>query len=223
MAHLAVTGSDLTGHTNGVGGMDFTSLEEMGQGYDYLALGHIHRPQTLENSGGKARYCGTPKAVSFDEQYAHGVTIAEVEHGQTPVITPVWRNSSRPLITWPEEPKPFQEALEEIQNINTKAKRGAFLRLNVLMDAPLPTNAMAIATQEAENFNLKFCEIKLNSPEKPENEKEELKTITVSQLREMTPVQVAEKYMKQLGREIPEDYPIMINECIIKIKEEERA
>jgi len=224
MAHLAVTGSDITGHTiNGVGGMDFTPLEEMGQGYDYLALGHIHRPQTLENSGGKARYCGTPKAVSFDEQYAHGVTIAEVEHGQAPVITPIRKNSSRPLITWPKEPKPFQEALEEIKNFTTEAKRGAFLRLNVLMDSPLPTDAMAIATKEAENHNMKFCDFKLNSPEKPETEKEELKAITVSQLREMTPVEVAERYIKQTGREMPEDYPIMINECITKIEEEERA
>ncbi len=61
MAHLALTGSDITGQDDGRGGMEYTDIRLMGEGYDYLALGHIHFPQTL--SGGRARYCGSPLPV----------------------------------------------------------------------------------------------------------------------------------------------------------------
>ena len=47
-AHLAVTGSDVTGHDEGRGGMEYTDIAVLGTGYDYLALGHIHCPQTLK-------------------------------------------------------------------------------------------------------------------------------------------------------------------------------
>ena len=33
--------------------------------FDYAALGHLHRAQTL--AGGRVRYCGAPLAYAFDE------------------------------------------------------------------------------------------------------------------------------------------------------------
>ena len=39
MAHLALTGSDITGQDDGRGGMEYTDIRLMGEGYDYLALG----------------------------------------------------------------------------------------------------------------------------------------------------------------------------------------
>ena len=86
MAHLAVTGSDTTGHTDLIGGMDYFPLDQLGAGYDYLALGHIHCPQTLKGSDGRARYCGTPYPVSFDETYPHSVSLVTVESGKQPEI-----------------------------------------------------------------------------------------------------------------------------------------
>lgn len=87
MAHLALTGSDITGHDDTVGGMDYLPIEALGDGYDYLALGHIHCPQTIRNTQKHARYCGSPLPVSFDEAYPHSVTWVEIDrHGETPRI-----------------------------------------------------------------------------------------------------------------------------------------
>ena len=44
--HLAVSGGDFTGHGE-VGTIKTVDANQMGHGFDYLALGHIHRPQTL--------------------------------------------------------------------------------------------------------------------------------------------------------------------------------
>ena len=45
-AHQAMAGADTTGHGE-IGNQRALNLADFGSGYDYLALGHIHRPQTL--------------------------------------------------------------------------------------------------------------------------------------------------------------------------------
>ncbi|MBQ1797778.1 MAG: exonuclease subunit SbcD, partial [Muribaculaceae bacterium] len=49
MAHAAIAGSDFTGHDQ-VGMSDSFPFTALGTGYDYVALGHIHRPQTLADT-----------------------------------------------------------------------------------------------------------------------------------------------------------------------------
>ena len=45
--------------------------------FDYVALGHLHGPQTLAN--GRIRYCGTPLKYSFSERnHRKSVTVAEL-------------------------------------------------------------------------------------------------------------------------------------------------
>ena len=46
-------------------------------GFDYIALGHIHRPQSLSE---KVRYCGSPLKYSFSEaKYDKTVTIVDAD------------------------------------------------------------------------------------------------------------------------------------------------
>jgi len=66
------------------------------EGFDYTALGHIHRPQ---NVGGRAhiRYSGSPIYLSFDETAnSKQVLLLTVIAGAPPAITtvplPVWRS-----------------------------------------------------------------------------------------------------------------------------------
>lgn len=47
-----------------IGGLDQIP-PELFDGYDYVALGHLHRAQTLRE--GRLRYCGAPLVYSFDE------------------------------------------------------------------------------------------------------------------------------------------------------------
>ena len=47
MAHQAVTGLDITGHDFDLGHLRTLDAGDMGDGFDYLALGHIHKPQTI--------------------------------------------------------------------------------------------------------------------------------------------------------------------------------
>ena len=58
--------------------------ESLGSAYDYVALGHIHCPQWIRGERKRARYCGSPRAIHFDEAYPHGVDVVTVEAGREP-------------------------------------------------------------------------------------------------------------------------------------------
>ena len=87
--HLAVTGSDMTGHDD-IGRIRTQAVESLGTGYDYLALGHIHKPQTIGHQedafaesvtypSGVVRYSGSALHVSCDEAYPHTVSVVEID------------------------------------------------------------------------------------------------------------------------------------------------
>ena len=64
VAHQFVTGAATSeSETFSVGGLDNISLD-LFDDFDYVALGHIHKPQNMSK---KVRYCGTPLKYSFSE------------------------------------------------------------------------------------------------------------------------------------------------------------
>ncbi len=76
LSHQFVTGAERSDSEEiSVGGADNVELSAY-EGFDYVALGHIHRPQTL---GQRARYCGSPLKYSFSEaSHEKNVTIVEL-------------------------------------------------------------------------------------------------------------------------------------------------
>lgn len=66
----------------------------------YVALGHLHRPQQLKASS-LIRYSGSPLAYSFSEAgQAKSVTVLDVAPGGIPELTEVFLSSGRPLVRW---------------------------------------------------------------------------------------------------------------------------
>jgi DNA repair protein SbcD/Mre11 len=70
-------------------------------GLDYVALGHLHRPQAITGSASPALYAGSPIAYSFSEadQIKRAVLI-DTAKGRAARITSVPLGSGRPLAIW---------------------------------------------------------------------------------------------------------------------------
>ena len=93
VTHQFVTGAELSESEDIiVGGTDNVSGEVF-DGFDYVALGHIHREQTVGKD--KIRYCGTPLKYSFSEaKNIKSVTILDfndkgnIEYSKIP-LTPL--------------------------------------------------------------------------------------------------------------------------------------
>ena len=87
VAHQFVTGADRSdSEETWVGGLDNVSAEVF-KDFDYVALGHIHRPQKMGRE--TLRYSGTPLKYSFSEaDHKKSVTIVELlEKGNVRVST----------------------------------------------------------------------------------------------------------------------------------------
>ncbi len=69
MAHAYVVGSPLgTSDRAAQVGLSDAVSREVFDGFDYVALGHIHRPYTIPSTGGRVCYCGSPMQFAFDEE-----------------------------------------------------------------------------------------------------------------------------------------------------------
>lgn len=88
ITHQFVTGavrSDSEEMTISAGGIDNVDADVM-EAFDYVALGHIHGPQSMTQ---RIRYCGTPLKYSFSEaKHEKSLTVAELrEKGDLTIRT----------------------------------------------------------------------------------------------------------------------------------------
>ena len=86
IAHQFVTGAERSESEDVVvGGLDNVDAGVF-TGFDYVALGHLHRPQSVPGCE-NIRYCGTPLKYSFSEiSHRKSVTVAELGAKGTLII-----------------------------------------------------------------------------------------------------------------------------------------
>lgn len=222
-AHTTVRGCDFAGHENAseytVGGIDSYNLDEMGTGYDYLALGHIHHGQFIHSGKHNVRYSGSPIPISFDENYKHSVSIVEISgYGEKPKVIEVEINPHRPLVTLPTEGvATWGDAKELLKKYPNDIE--AYIRLNVEVDDFLPVEANAEALLICEEKRCRFCVI--NSRRLKKNRRE-AKVMSVEEFKTETPIGIAERYAEDMGIDFDSDMKELFNETLAAIKDEER-
>lgn len=156
MGHLAVTGLDPTGHNFEIGKIKTQNAADLGTGYDYLALGHIHKPQTIGHPedcmvmeavtypAPIIRYSGSALHVSCDEQYPHTVSVVEIDkHGGSVTIRQLRINELLHFYTLPEEADAaFNSEQEALQGIETfcKTTQKGYFRLKIDLAAEISAN-----------------------------------------------------------------------------------
>ncbi|MDE6512971.1 MAG: exonuclease SbcCD subunit D [Muribaculaceae bacterium] len=206
-AHMAVIGADFNGHKTTrtetaeyVGNIRTADITRLASGYDYLALGHIHRPQFIHGGGHhRVRYSGSPLAIGFDEAAAaHGVCIVTVdERGAEPQVETIEFAPLRRLVTLPDSNSflKWDDMLELL--IKYRPKGPELLRLNVLVDKPLPDNRRQLIADALANTQAVCCTINARRPESAGNE-----TIRIRSVREFQnedPLTIASEYAKFAG------------------------
>lgn len=216
MAHLAVKGCDTTGHDL-IGGMDYAEVTEMGTGYDYLALGHIHKPQAPSQS---ARYCGTPIPVNFGEQFDHSVSIVELEKGQAAAISTRAIHNLIPLLDIPAQPKPFAEVYKELQEYPSDVT--AYIRVMIQPDETMTPLALEKITEAIKGKKLRYCRMQI-AQHKSSPEHQRIR-ISLHDMKTKSPLEIAEIYFSQLaakndGSQFDEDMRGKLAEITKQIQE----
>lgn len=222
-AHATINGCDFKGHDNAteyvVGGIDSMDIKQLGEGYDYLALGHIHHAQFVHTGRHNARYSGTPIAISFDESYPHSVSIVEIDkHNDTPKIETIEIENPRPLVTLPTEGfATWEEARELLTDFPDDIP--AYIRLNVEIDDFLPVEANAEANSLTETKKCRFCYI--NAKRKSVKQAES-KMLTVQEFQSEEPIDIAKRYAEDTGATFDEEMTALFNETLRMIVADSR-
>ncbi|OPH58592.1 exonuclease sbcCD subunit D [Paenibacillus ferrarius] len=102
MSHLYVLGGHETESERPiqVGGAYTVDTSALTAGAQYVALGHLHRPQNVK-AASPIRYCGSPIAYSFSEAgQAKSVTLLDLSPGQAAEPKEIFLTSGRPLVSW---------------------------------------------------------------------------------------------------------------------------
>lgn len=213
MAHTTIRGCDFKGHDNStelsVGGIDSLEIADLGEGYDYLALGHIHHEQWIRGSHHHIRYSGSPLPVSFDENYEHSVSIVTIEkHGDEPQLKKIAISNPHPLVTLPTDGfVSWEEGKRLLENFPDDL--AAYIRLNIEVDDFLP----AEASQEAANLTKgKSCRFCLIHTQRKLKEKGSQKAMTVQEFQAESPIDIARRFAEDSGIDFDEDLTEMFKE-----------
>ena len=152
--HLTVTGCDLTGHDMEIGNIRTQAADSLGKGYDYLALGHIHKPQTIGHEtdcmetettypAPVIRYAGSALHVSCDETYPHTISAVDIDrHGGNVHIRQFRIDELRHFHVLPSDNTSFTHAEDALNAIRRFAeeKGSGYIRLQVDQTTALPSD-----------------------------------------------------------------------------------
>ena len=232
-AHTALSGGDFTGHEDikdkSVGGVELMDVGAFGQGYDYLALGHIHKPQFVHTGKHNVRYCGSPLAVSFDEAYPHSVTIVDIPAHNAPLtkdnFTFVEILNPRPLVTLPNpddttEFGPWEAVHAQYESY--PADKKVYIRLNISDPESMPSYAYDQAMAYAKNKDYIFCYINKAKRKTAESGNGQ-RQMTVEEFQATDPWDVVKLYAEdtQDASFNPDDMKPLFNEVLEALKAKE--
>lgn len=97
-----------------LGGSLAVHIDEFPQDAQYIALGHLHRPQVIKGSQVNAYYAGSPIQYSKSEiAYGKSVYIADLSPGQKAEVRKVFLHNYKPIEVW--ECKSIEEALQKCE------------------------------------------------------------------------------------------------------------
>lgn len=184
--HAAITGSDTTGHDFDIGNLRTQSPDTFGTGYDYLALGHIHRPQTID----KARYAGSVLHVSQDEAYPHTVSLVDIDsHGGKVRLTERRIDELRHFYTLPTDGPAFADADAALAGLAQFAQDGGegYFRLRIDHRAALPSDFHSKVYQAIESYGgrLRYNPRTIIDGESTETQKDDRPLFDVAELQQM--------------------------------------
>jgi len=225
-AHTTVSGCSYDGHENAtdreVGGIESLDITDMGSGYDYLALGHIHCKQFVHTGRHNVRYCGTPLPVSFDEEFEHTISIVEIDrHGCQPHVREIAIKNPHPLVTLPKTGLVFtnwEEAKKAIRKFPDD--NAAYVRLNVEVDGYLPAEAKSEAAEATADKQCRFCLI--NALRKVSASASGTQVLSVHEFKAIEPKEIAKRFFESEGIPFNEEMEEVFDEARRLVNEEER-
>ncbi|HEX3046788.1 MAG TPA: exonuclease subunit SbcD [Bacillota bacterium] len=138
LAHLFAFGGVECESERQLGGALAVSPQEMPKMAQYIALGHLHRPQQLHHTPAPCRYSGSPLSFSFSEaDQQKEVVIVDAKPGDIAQVRSINLNSGRILKRW------RAGNIEEARNWCARPEnQNYWVEMELMADGPLEINQL---------------------------------------------------------------------------------
>ena len=118
----------------------------------YIALGHLHRPQTVRDAAGLCRYAGSPLAHSFSEAgQAKSAVVADVVPGRRVEAREVFLTAGCPLVRW----RALQGLAEVYRWLEEGRDPNAWIDLEIHLANPLSLREVHQLRQNRDFVNIR--------------------------------------------------------------------
>ena len=167
-------------------------------------------------------YSGSPIDISFDEKFEHTINLVHLESNAAPKVEKIHIKNAHPLINIPNDGfLPWEEVKEQLERLDDNLN--AYVRLNVEVAQHLPTSAMDSASEIAERKHSRVCFINEKKKEIEGGSTENVPTVmSVDELKALSPVEMAEQFMKRKGEPFTDDIRDVIKEAVLQVENDER-
>jgi exonuclease SbcD len=133
---------------------------------DYVALGHLHRPQACPAN--RIVYSGSPIPLSFSETtYRHRICQIDILPNHPPSLTEHLIPRSIELLRIPNKPAPIEDVISALQQLphtnSTPDHTHPFLEVRILADQPDPARRKKIEDALA-NKAARLASIRVENP-----------------------------------------------------------
>lgn len=208
IAHQFVTGAERSDSEEQMGGLDNVDGKVF-KDFDYVALGHLHRAQSVGKEEASVQYCGAPLKYSFSEiNDVKTVNIVDIgEKGDVKIR----REVVRPLHEMREIKGRFDELMRK-SFYEGRDYKDAYLKV-VLTDEDIIPDAVRRMRSVYKNImELKYDRELTKAPVKK-----------AADVEEQTPIEIFEEfYGYVLGRAMTEQQRELAEEKIEQVREERR-
>lgn len=125
----------------------------------YVALGHIHKPQRVESAPAPTEYCGSPLQLDFGEAgQEKSFVVVDVKPGRPAQVNRVRVEGGTPLVD-------LRLTMAELTQRESELRQAGWLRLTLLLDQPDPNLARTVMDQFPQ-----AVQVRLELPHAPETE-----------------------------------------------------
>ena len=134
-AHLYTAGGEESGSERSIqlGGSYSVDAGAFPENAQYIALGHLHRPQTVPGLHRRAYYCGSPLAYSRDEAvYSKAVNVVDIKAGGSAKVEKIPLSCIKPIEVY--KCGSIEEALKRCRE---ESGRDSYVYLDIKSDRTL--------------------------------------------------------------------------------------
>ncbi len=194
MGHLFAMGGSISDSEQNiyVGTLGHIGAEDFPEYFDYIALGHLHRPQIVGGNG-KVRYSGSPNVLSFSEiGYDKKVIVLTIEHNK---ISEIKEDTIPSFRAFYKLEGSMDECMAAFPTITSNAY-GLTPWVELVLKEPHTINTENLV-KAAENYAFEILKMALKKQRK-EKGIEELLEETKS-IKELLPTEVFKLKCKEIG------------------------